>query len=122
MRKYQAIDLMKLYSKGSNNGWNSFLNHCYETRNINALAKMRYSVQAGMTDLSKNKLNTEEINVWFCRIIKSLEITAKRIIKLKHPLPQDNPLIANKKQWVDHKLIKKKRDEELAKFMISSSY
>ncbi len=122
MKKYEAIDLMVLYSKGSNNGWNNFLNLCYETRNINALAKMRYSVQVGMDNLAKNKLNNDEINVWFCRLISSLEITAKKIIKLKHPLPHDNPLTANNKEWVDFKIIKKKRDEELAKFMISSSY
>jgi len=122
MRKFESIDLMKLYSMGSNNGWNKFLNQCFETRNINALAKMRYSVQAGMDDLAKKKLNTDDINVWFCRIIRSLEITAKRIIKVNLPLPQDNPLIANNKEWMDQKIIKKKRDEELAKFMRSSSY
>jgi len=122
MRKYQSIDLMKLYSQGSTNGWNEFLTNCYKKRNINALAKMRYSVQAGMDDLAKKKLNTDDLNAWFCRVIKSIEITAKRIIKAKHPLPGDNPLIAKKLEYVDQKIIKQKRDQELAKFMAASSY
>lgn len=83
---------------------------------------MRYSVQAGMDDLAKKKLNTDDLNAWFCRVIKSIEITAKRIIKAKHPLPGDNPLIAKKLEYVDQKIIKQKRDQELAKFMAASSY
>lgn len=122
MRKGQAIDLMKLYSQGSANGWNEFLSKCYDDKNINSLAKMRYSVQVGMSDLAKKKLNTDEMNSWFCRIIKSIEITAKRIIKAKHPLPGDNPLLAKKLEYIDQKIIKEKRDQELAKFMASSSY
>ena len=34
MRKGQAIDLMKLYSQGSSNGWNEFLTKCYNEKNI----------------------------------------------------------------------------------------
>lgn len=122
MRKYQPIDLMKLYSQGSSNGWNEFLTTCYNKRDINSLGKMRYSVQAGMDDLAKKKLNTDEINSWFCRLIKSIEITAKRIIKIKHPLPGDNPLIAKNKEFAPMKIIKQRRDQELAKFMVASSY
>lgn len=122
MRKVEAIDLMKLYSKGSTNGWNEFLNRCYLNQDINALGRMRYSVQAGMSDLAKKKLNTDDINNWFCRLIKSIEITAKRIIKAKHPLPGDNPLIAKNSEYIDQRKIKQKRDQELAKFMHESSY
>lgn len=122
MRKHQAIDLMKLYSQGSSNGWNEFLSKCQKNHSINDLAKMRYCVQAGMDDLAKAKLNTDDVNAWFCRIIKSLELTAKRIIKIKHPLPQDNPLIAKNSEFADLSLIKKKRDQELANFIRASSY
>ena len=122
MRKVDAIDLMKLYSKGSHNGWNEFLNKCYLESNINALARMRYSVQAGMADLAKKKLNTDEINVWFCRITKSLEKTAKQIIKKKHPLPGDNPLLGVKAEYKDLHSVKKLRDKELADFIRKSSY
>ena len=122
MRKHQAVDLMKLYSQGSTNGWNEFLNQCYETDNINRLARMRYAVQAGMDDLAKKKLNTDDMNAWFCRITKSLERTAKQIIKKKYPLPGDNPLLAKKAEYKDLHQIKRKRDKELADFMRASSY
>lgn len=122
MRKVEAIDLMKLYSKGSTNGWNEYLSKCYSNRDINSLARMRYSVQAGMADLAKKKLNTDDINIWFCRIIKSLEITAKRIIKAKYPLNLDNPLLAKNAKFSDELKIKRKRDQELAKFINESSY
>ena len=122
MRKVESVDLMKLYSQGSSNGWNDFLNTCYKNQNINSLGKMRYAIQAGMDDLVKKKLNTDDINVWFCRLIKSIEITAKRIIKVRNPLPGDNPLIAKNIEFVDQRKIKQKRDQELAKFMHESSY
>lgn len=122
MSTNQSLDLMKLYSQGSANGWNEYLNKCYLENNINSLAKMKRAAQVGMSELVKRKLATEDINVWFCRLTKSIEITAKRIIKKVHPLPQDNPLLANEKEWTDYKKIKQKRDQELAKFLAMSSY
>lgn len=112
---------MKLYSLGSNNGWNEFLTDCAAKNDINKLAKVRYQIAVGMTDLAKLKANTPEIDVWFVRLMKSLEITAKRIIKKKHPLPGDNPLIALKIRESHHDT-KKKRDAELAKFMKDSAF
>jgi hypothetical protein len=79
-----------------------------------------------MDDLVKAKLNTEPINIWFCRIVKSLENTARQIIRIKHPLPQDNPLwIKDHARLKEHKTleqVKKHRDFELAKFFRYSSY
>lgn len=122
MRKYEAIDLMKLKSLGSHVGWNKMLTEAYEKRDINRLAKLRYQIQAGMDDLAKNKLNTADMNIWFCRIMKSLEITAKRIIKAKYPLPQDNPLIAKRAEYLNFGEAKKRRDLELKAFLQKSSY
>ncbi len=120
-RKFEGIDLMKLYSLGSNNGWNAFLTKCSEQQNINALAKLKYQISVGMTDMAKKKLNTPDIDVWFIRLVRSIELTAKRIIKSKHPLPGDNPLIALKIRE-DANDIKQKRDRELAKFLRDSSF
>ncbi len=120
-RKYEAVDLMKLYTHGSTNGWNDFLKKCLTKRDINALAKLRYQICAGMDDLAKLKLNTEEINVWFVRLNRSLELTAKKIIRIKCPLPGDagaKPL----KTLGDYASAKRKRDLELRKFMQESSY
>lgn len=120
-RKYESIDLMKLYSLGSNNGWNEYLTSCLNSQNINALAKTRYQIQAGMTDIANKKLNTPEIDVWFIRLNKSIEDTARAIIRKKHPLPGDNPLIDLKTRLSSHD-VKKARDQELRSFFKSSAF
>ncbi len=120
-RKYEAIDLVKLYSKGSNNGWNKVLDECFLRSDINRLAKLRYGIQAGMDDLAKQGLNKEAIVIFFIRLNRSIENTAKQIIRKRHPLPQDNPLIADKHdpKYLD---AKRKRDRELAVFFKTSAY
>lgn len=120
-RKYESIDILKLYAKGSTNGWNQMLTDCFNKKDINKLAKLKYQVSAGMTDLAKSKLNTDEINVWFARLVKSLEITAKKIIKVKHPMPGDYGLKGIKTS-LDELEIKRKRDRELMKFFKDSGF
>lgn len=120
-RKYSGIDLIKLYSLGSNNGWNAFLTKCFDEKNINALAKLKYQISVGMTDLASSKLNTPALDVWFVRLVRSLEITAKKIIKVKHPMVGDNPLLSMKIRESVHD-VKKKRDQALAKFLKDSSF
>lgn len=117
-RKYEAIDLMKLYTLGSHKGWNEYLQRCFDTRNINALAKLRYQICAGMDDLAKAKLNTEDINIWFIRLNRSIENTAKKIIRAKHPMATDSGLGTTGKR--DD--AKKRRDLELRKFLQESGY
>lgn len=120
-RKFEAINLMALYAKGSVNGWNEFLDECFQSQDINRLAKVKYQIQAGMDDLAKGKLNTPEIDVWFVRLCKSIENTAKKIVRLRHPLPGDNPL-ASKEAAAKHLAVKRQRDQELANFLRNSSY
>lgn len=128
MRKFEPIDLMKLYTLGSHKGWNDFLNECYAKNDINRLAKVKYQISVGMDDLAKQKLNTEEINIQFVRWVRSLEITAKRIIKKMHPMPTDN---VNSLQLQTMELsgekdkalrAKRARDAALQDFMRKSSY
>lgn len=111
---------MALYSLGNNVSWNAMLNKNYRDRNINALAIVRYQIQAGMDDLAKKKLNSEEIIIWYLRLMKSIEKTARAIIRVKHPLPGDQPLFS--KQFPEHLAIKRKRDQELSAFFHTSSY
>lgn len=120
MRKFEAIDLMKLYSSGSHKGWNKTLTDLHARLDINGLAKLRYQIQAGMDDLAKKKLNHEEIIIWYLRLIKSIEHTAKKIIRTKNPLPGDDPLKA--KNFPNHLAIKRKRDQELDNFLNKSNY
>lgn len=121
-RKVEAIDLMKLFSQGSNNGWNEFLTKCADDMNIEKLCRVKYSLQAGMDDLAKKNLNTAEMNVWFIRLCKSIDQTARLIIRKRHPLPQDNPLVAKDKEFLKYAEIKTKRDRELAAYLKKSSY
>lgn len=119
-RKYEAVNLMKMYTEGNFVLWNDMLTDCVRKLDINRLAVLRYSLQAGMDDLAKRKLNTPKINEWWARLMRSTEITAKRIIKIKHPMALDNPLMAKTHK---HELAaKRKRDKELAKFLQESSY
>lgn len=125
MRKYEAIDLMKLYSLGSNNGWNSFLTDCFDKMDINKLAKVRYQICAGMDDLAKQNKNTEKINIFFIRLNRSIELTAKKIIRKKFPLPHDNTVSLKKDLLInktDALEAKRKRDRELQQFFIKSAY
>jgi len=121
MSRHDYIDLLKLYSSGSHKGWNEVLDQCFKTKNINRLARIRYGIQAGMDKLAKEKLNDEKLNIFFIRLNRSLEQTARAIIRNKHPLPGDNPLIAKEhdKKFLE---VKRKRDRELAAFFKKSAY
>lgn len=119
-RKHDSIDLMKLYSLGSSNGWNQMLSVCLRNLDINKLMQVKYGIESGMDDLVKKKLNTDDVNVWYLRLVKSIENTAKQIIKIRNPLPHDNPLIA--KDHSKTKDIKTKRDKELYDFIKKSSF
>lgn len=126
-RKQEGIDIMKLMTFGSHKGWNEFLAKCYKNNNINELARVKYQISVGMTDLAKTNLNTEEINVQFTRWIRSLEITAKKIIKKMYPMPTDAiskielDLISNSDQTKIQKA-KRARDAALAEFLRKSSF
>lgn len=121
MRKFDAINIMQLYAKGSANGWNEILQKHLDDRNINGLAKIRYQIQAGMDDAAKLKMNDEKLIIFFIRLNRSLEETAKKIIRMKHPLPNDNTVMHK-----DHSKLtlesKRRRDLELRKFFKDSAY
>lgn len=122
-RKVEALDLMALYSKGSNNGWNDFLAECRARHDINRLARMRYALQAGMDDLAKKKLNSDEMVAWFLRLQRSIENTVKSIIRERHPNPLDNAIRAAqpgvRPTWDS---VKKQRDQLLEEFFRKSGY
>lgn len=114
---------MKLYSLGSANGWNKFLKECLLSGSINELARVRYSLQAGMTDLANQKLNDENINLFYIRLIKSLENTAKQIVRIKYPMPHDLVIKGDAKDRPKTALeAKRKRDKELEMFFNNSSF
>ena len=125
-RKYDSVDLMKLYAQGSANGWNEYLTAMLNAGDINALARMRYALQAGMDDLTKIKMNDEKMSLFYVRLLKSVEETAKKIIRRKHPMPHDLPTIHGIKTKHDNPTTaleaKRKRDRELELFFNKSSF
>jgi len=122
-QKYSGIDLFNLYAKGSANGWNDFLTSCYNENNINKLAKIRYQIQVGMDDISKRNLNDEKIIIFFIRLNRSLELTAKKIIRKMYPMPGDTVIKAlNKGETLTSTEAKRKRDKALQEFFRVSAY
>lgn len=126
-RKQEGIDIIKLMTFGSHKGWNEFLADCYKKNNINELARVKYQLAVGMTDLAKQKLNTEKIDLTFIRWSRSLEITAKKIIKKMYPMPTDSisrddlALIGSDDRTKIQKA-KRARDAALAEFLRKSSF
>lgn len=118
-RKWEAIDLLKLYTHTHTDAWNAWLQACLDNRDIQLLQKTMYGLQAGMTDLANDKLNDDKIINWFLRMTKSIEITAKKIFRDKYPNPLDkvgkNRNI--KKLFGSAFLAKKKRDMEFESWL-----
>lgn len=115
------IDLLKLYALGNENKWNKFLAICLVNKDINKLAQIRNQLQRGMNELVKKKLNDEKMNLFFIRLQKSLDDTAKNIIKSRNPMPGDNPL-GNKELHKTTHDIKKQRDKELLEYLRRCAY
>ncbi len=99
---------MKLFTLGSANGWNDFLKDCERGCMVNRLADTQVRIQRGMAKLAKEKLNTEEMITFYCRLSKSLDDTIKKIDKKLNPVLNDDPLKAKK----DEKSMKAKKDRD----------
>lgn len=119
-RRYPAIDLLKLYSKNNSKVWNAWLTACHKSHRLQELARIRYGIQAGMDDLTKKKMNTNEMVTFFLRLNRSIEETAKKIIREKYPSANDNP--NSKRKSFKELENKKKRDFELENFLKESAY
>ena len=123
-RQTEGIDLLKLYSLGSNNGWNQFLDECLANHDVNRLKKTMRGIQVGMDNATKLKLPDDKIANFYVRLLKSLENTMKAILRQKYPNPRDNPKFAHdpamaEKKWLE---IKRKRDQEFESFLRKSSF
>lgn len=120
MRKWPAIDLIKLYTTTDTQTWNVFLTQCLKHHDIDRLCVTYYGLQAGMADLAKAKLNDEKMIQFFIRLQRSIEITVKRIFRIKYPNPHDDPLYkSHDNRWLE---VKRKRDYEFSLFMQRARY
>ena len=119
-RKWDGIDLMKLYSQGHFTKWNAFLKKCRESQDVEALKKTLYGIQVGMDDVVKKNLANESLVNFFLRLQRSIEKTAKEIFRAKYPNPCDHPKLA--KEYASFIEAKRKRDEEFEGFLRKSSF
>ena len=122
-RKWPALPILDLYAKGNSTGWNALLTTALSKHDLTGLAKLLYGLQAGMADLVKGKMATEELTTWFIRMQKSIENTARQIVREKYPNPMDHGVNAKgpdaHRKAVD---AKRKRDNELEQFFRRSSF
>lgn len=121
-RKFPAIDIIKLYAKWDIYNWNEWLTQKYEESNINDLAEALYGLQVGMSIVSKKKLNDEKLDIWFVRICRSIENTAKSIIRKKTPNSLDLPPIPGQIRKLTDIDAKRKRDMEFTEFLKRSRF
>ncbi len=111
------IDLLRLYASSDNTQWNEFLTNCKRRGDISKLMQILRACQEGMAHLAKQKLNDEKLNVWFARLVRSIEKTMTSIVREKAPNPFDVGIGS-----AEMKHQKKKRDQELRNFIKKNSY
>ena len=136
-RKFDSINLVKLYAEGRQR-WNHKLERALKYHDVEWIKQTIYGLQCGMDDLIKNKIeysilieslrkdkklkNEDEQTpeVWFLRLQKSLENTAKQIFRTKYPNPCDKPLMAA--EYSHFLEEKRKRDQEFEGFLRKVSF
>lgn len=141
-RKWPNISILRIKEKLSPANWNSFLNRCYRLQDIESLKKALYGIQADMSDLAKQGINSNDITTLFLRMQRSLTETARMILKKKHPSPLDNAgnnldtkkrlaikqggnlseIEKAKRDFEKNKQAKRMRDAEFEQFIKDSSF
>lgn len=127
-RKYETLDVVRLYSTLSVDVWRAVLSKCLRNGDINRLMSIRYGLQAGLSDATKKGFVDDKFTFWVLKRIKNIERVAKEIIKNRNPMPGDKVELSktHKGKRIDFvqdaKLAKKLRDKELENFMKESSF
>lgn len=111
------IDLLRLYTSSDHRQWNDFLTNCKRRGDIPKLMQILRGCQEGMSHLAKDKLNDEKLNIWFARLVRSIEKTMTAIVRAKNPNPLDIGIMAP-----GMKQAKANRDLELKKFIKKHSF
>ena len=119
--KYPEVDLLKLASQFSFNDWFLFLTSCIRLQDVEKLKATRYGLQVSMSNLAKKKLNDSKVNNLFLKLQHELELSMKKILKTKYPLPGDNHFDIQGKTPESY-AVKKNRDGNFEKFLKESSY
>ena len=120
-RKYPPIDVLKLYSQLDAALWNEFLTRALQRRDVEGLKQALYGIQAGMAEVAAKNLNSEKVNLFFIRLQRSIEITAKKLFREKYPSPLDDSLLVHEYS-ATHLDAKRKRDHAFEKFLREASF
>ena len=141
-RKWPNVSIVGIKEKRSMEDWNKFLTLCYKLNDVTNLKKMLYGIQADMSDLRKDGIDSPEIVNLFLRLQASIEKTAQQLFRKIYPSNLDNPandinikknLIRKaggdtsnidrvKKDFLKDRDIKIKRDKEFQKFLKESRF
>lgn len=82
--RYPEINLLNLIIKGNQNQWNAWLYKCEQTMDMEGLAKVLSGIQQGMDTLVKQKLNTDNLNLLFLKMQRSIETSMKNVWRRKY--------------------------------------
>lgn len=120
--KYPMIDVARLLNEWSEVEWMVMLKKCEDESDVEKLKSTLYGICRGMSELAKCKLNDEKLNVAFCNLQRSIEVTMKRILRRKYPSildksPKMNLNLIDELQARKELTAKRKRDLEFAQFL-----
>lgn len=101
----------------SHHKWNAWLNRCLKNKDLQELMKVRYGLQVGMDDLAKSGLSTPAVAEVFIRWQKSIEKTARQIIKSRTKITHKIATDFRKAH-----AYKRKIDVEFERFLKDSSF
>lgn len=112
---FEASKSKKIFS--SHEKWNIWLTKCFLSENIDELVRVKRSLQIGMDELVRKRLNNDMINEMFIRWVASIDKTARKIVHRRYPMPP-----VDSKDHSKALKIKRERDLELEKYLLKSSY
>lgn len=122
-RKYPTLDIVNLIALWNAGKWNQFLNKCLLDLDLQKLTATLYGIQAGMDHAVTSKISSDKIVETFLRLQRSIEITAKKILRAKYPSPLDTGMSAKDvEEFTKHITAKRKRDLEFQKFLRDGSF
>jgi len=118
-KKYPRVSLIDIIYNHNSNEWIKFLTKCHVNNDVEMLKRTLYGIQYDMSELAKQKLNTNEISTMFLRLQKSLQDTARKIYRKIYPMPQDK---GKGKQYLNFIDVKRNRDKAFQEWLRDSSF
>ncbi len=123
-RKYQALDVVRMYATLTEVHWRTVLEKAVRTGSVEKLVSYRYGLQAGLADAASKGLTNEKLEVWVIKRIRNVEKAMQFILRKMYKNPIDD--VHCKKDPEGYiqkaKLAKKKRDRAFEEFLKQSAF